>query len=82
LLVNGRALTRMSAERIDRIGELIRAQLPLADWPPEYFRVDDNIRRRDSLLSVDWPAGEALQAAIARGAEAMLAEMKRSNLRG
>jgi [NiFe] hydrogenase diaphorase moiety large subunit len=40
LLVNGRALTRMSAERIDRISELIRAQVPLADWPSEYFVVD------------------------------------------
>ena len=82
LLVNGRALTRLSAERIDRIGDLIRAQVPLADWPGEYFRVDDNIRRRDVLLSSQWLAGEALRAAIARGAEAMLEEMKRSNLRG
>jgi len=82
LLVNGRALTRMSAERIDRISELIRAQAPLADWPPEYFVIEDNIRRRDVLLGGDWPAGEAIRAAIARGAEAMLAEMKLSNLRG
>lgn len=82
LLVNGRALTRLSAERIDRISELIRAEVPLADWPGEYFRVDDNLRRRDVLLNVCWPAGEAIRAALARGAEAMLAEMKASNLRG
>ncbi len=82
LLVNGRAMTRMSAERIDRISELIRTQLPLADWPPEFALVEDNIRRRDTLLGAEWPAGEALRAAIARGAEAMLGEMKLSNLRG
>ncbi|WP_300453051.1 NAD(P)H-dependent oxidoreductase subunit E [Accumulibacter sp.] len=82
LLVNGRALTRLSAERVDRISELIRGQVPLADWPPDYFVVADNIRRRDALLNTQWPAGEALQAAIARGAEAMLSEMKLSNLRG
>jgi [NiFe] hydrogenase diaphorase moiety large subunit len=82
LLVNGQPLTRLSGERIDRISELIRAQAPLADWPAEYFRVDDHIRRRDSLLATEWPAGEALRAALARGAEAMLAEMKLSNLRG
>ncbi|MBE2257620.1 MAG: NAD(P)H-dependent oxidoreductase subunit E [Rhodobacteraceae bacterium] len=82
LLVNGRAMTRMSAERIDRIAELIRAKRPLADWPPEYLLVDDNIRRRDALLAAAWPPGEALRAAIARGADAMLAEMKLSNLRG
>jgi [NiFe] hydrogenase diaphorase moiety large subunit len=81
-LVNGRALTRMSAERIDRISELIRSQAPLADWPSEYFVVEDNIRRRDALLGTQWPAGEAIRAAIARGAEAMLGEMKISNLRG
>ena len=82
LLVNGRALTRMSVERIDRISELIRSQVPLADWPDEYFVVEDNLRRRDALLSTEWPAGEALRAAIARGSEAMLAQMKLSNLRG
>ena len=82
LLVNGRALTRMSVERIDHLGELIRAQIPLADWPEAYFVVADNIRRRDSLLACDWPAGTALQAALARGAEAMLDEMKISKLRG
>ena len=35
LLVNNRPLTRMSAERIDRISELIRKQAPLSDWPRE-----------------------------------------------
>ena len=82
LLINGQPLTHLSGERIDGISELIRAQAPLADWPTEYFRVDDNIRRRDSLLATEWPAGEALRAALARGAAAMLAEMKLSNLRG
>ena len=82
LLVNGRAMSRMSGERIDRISELIRAQTPLEEWPAEYFVIADNIRRRDVLLGGDWPAGEAIRAAIARGAEAMLAEIKVSNLRG
>jgi len=82
LLVNGRAATRMSAERIDRICELIRAQTPLEDWPGEYFMVADNIRRRDVLLGGEWFVGEAVRAALARGSGAMLAEMKRSNLRG
>ncbi|HCV14689.1 MAG TPA: NADP oxidoreductase, partial [Candidatus Accumulibacter sp.] len=47
LLVNGQVLTRLSAERIDRIGELIRAQVAMADWAPEGFQVADNIRRRE-----------------------------------
>ena len=82
LLVNDRVLTRLSAERVDRIAELIRAQTPVADWPADYFRVEDNIRRRDVLLGGDWLAGEAIRAALARGADSMLAEMKLSNLRG
>ncbi|WP_291993405.1 NAD(P)H-dependent oxidoreductase subunit E [Candidatus Accumulibacter sp. ACC003] len=82
LLVNGRPLSRLSAERVDRIAELIRGQLPLADWPSEYFRIDDNIRRRDAVLAGEWPAGQALRAALGRGAEAMLGEMKLANLRG
>ena len=82
LLVNGRAITRLSAERVDRIAELIRSERPLADWPADYFVVADNIRRRDVLLGGSWPAGEALRAAIARGSEAMLAEMTLSRLRG
>ena len=82
VLVNGQALTGMTTECIDRICELIRANVPLAEWPQAYFAVADNIRRRDVLLSGDWPAGEAIRAAVARGAEAMLAELKLSNLRG
>ncbi|WP_367266939.1 NAD(P)H-dependent oxidoreductase subunit E [Propionivibrio sp.] len=82
VLVNGQALTGMTTERIDRICELIRAKAPLSEWPSAYFAVADNIRRRDVLLSGDWPAGEAIRAAIARGAVAMLAELKLSNLRG
>ncbi len=82
MLVNGRALTRISAERIDRICELIRGQAPLEEWPREYFFVEDNIRRRDVLFGGQWMTGEAVKAVIARGPDAMLAEMKLSNLRG
>ncbi len=82
LLVNGRPLTRMSAERIDCISDLIRKQAPMSDWPREYFQIEDNIRRHDVLLGRQWPLGEAVNAAVARGREAMLDEMKVSNLRG
>jgi [NiFe] hydrogenase diaphorase moiety large subunit len=82
LLVNGRAISRLSAERVDALCDLIRAQTPLTDWPPEFFQIEDNIRRRDVLLTGQWNAGEAIKAAVARGAEAMLGELKRSNLRG
>ncbi len=82
ILINGRALTQLSADRIDRICELIRSETPLGEWPRDYFVVEDNIRRRDAQLGSEWPAGDAIVAVIARGPEAMLAEMKLSNLRG
>lgn len=81
-LVNGMAISRLTAERIDAIAELVRNQIPLSDWPVDFFRIEDNIRRTDVLLGNTWNAGEAVRAAVARGAEGMLAEMKRSNLRG
>ncbi|MFA5371436.1 MAG: NAD(P)H-dependent oxidoreductase subunit E, partial [Sideroxydans sp.] len=45
LLVNERVITRLTAQRVQEIGQLIRNRTPLADWPVELFHVDDNIRR-------------------------------------
>ncbi len=82
LLVNGRPLTRVDHRRVNQIAELIRRKEPLYAWPSELFRVDDNIRRRDALLGPDQRPGEALRAALARGREDWLAQMRLSNLRG
>jgi len=82
ILVNNRAITRMTPRRVDEICELVRGRVPLADWPADYFKVEDNIRRADMLLGSAWVPGDALQAAIARGPQGMLAELKRANLRG
>jgi [NiFe] hydrogenase diaphorase moiety large subunit len=64
---NGRAIARLTSERIDAIAELIRAQRPLEAWPEHLFVIDDNIRRRDALLAAAIEPGEALRASIARG---------------
>ncbi|HMT14962.1 MAG TPA: NAD(P)H-dependent oxidoreductase subunit E, partial [Aestuariivirga sp.] len=82
LLVNNMAVTRLTPRRIDEICDLIKAGLPLASWPSYYFKVENNIRRRDMLLGANWDPGVALRAAIARGPKGMLNEMKISNLRG
>ena len=82
VLVNYRAITRMSMERVDAMAELIRNQMPLADWPAEWFAVEDNIRRKDALLDHGLAPGEALAAAMARGAAAFIDEIKASGLRG
>jgi len=83
LLVNHhQVVTRLDAQRVARIAELVEADVPPAQWPAEWSVVDDNIRRADVLLGSTLAPGEALAAASARGAEGTLEEVKRSNLRG
>ncbi len=82
LLVNNRAITRLTPRRIDEICDLVRAEAPLADWPAHYFHVEDNIRRADMLLGSAFRTGEATRAAIALGPQGVLAEVRKSNLRG
>lgn len=67
ILVNGVAITRMSEQRVDEICELISSKTPLAEWPADYFRVDDNIYRKDILLKTEVQPGEAIGASVARG---------------
>jgi [NiFe] hydrogenase diaphorase moiety large subunit len=82
LLVNNRAVTLLTPERIDAICALIRARTPLDDWPAQFFEVSDNIRRADMLLGAPCAPGEAIRTALARGRDGMFAELKKSNLRG
>ncbi|MRR50040.1 MAG: NADP oxidoreductase, partial [Rhodocyclaceae bacterium] len=67
VLVNYRAITRMTPQRVEQMVELIRERKPLADWPAEWFHVDDNIRRKDILLGHTLTPGDALLACVARG---------------
>ena len=76
MLVNGLAIGRLSPSRITTICELIREQVPLPAWPPELFRIDDNVRRRDRLLASAPASGEALAAGLARGARGLLDEVE------
>ncbi len=82
LLVNNLPATRLTAWRIDEICGLIRARTPLDQWPEEFFRVEDHIRRADLLLGAAERPGEAIRAALALGAQGFLDELKKSNLRG
>jgi [NiFe] hydrogenase diaphorase moiety large subunit len=68
--------------RLDRIVELVSRQVPLAQWPGEFFEVVSNIRRADILLGRHFADGSALRAVLKRGPEAILEEMVKSGLRG
>lgn len=83
LLVNQhQVLTRMTPERVDALADLIETNAPIDTWPAAWFQIDDQIRRAGVLLSAPPFRGEALKASLTRGAEAMLAEMSASRLRG
>lgn len=82
LLVNNYTVTKLTEQRMDEICDLIRAQVPLANWPVEFFRVTDNIQRKGLLLEEGFEPGSALKAAFAKGQTGMLDEVKASGLRG
>ncbi len=78
VLVNYRAITRMTPERVVQMAELIQQQVPLTKWPPEWFSIEDNVRRADILLNNAMPPGEALRAALMRAADQESAANARS----
>ncbi len=79
LLVNNYAVAGLTAARIDEIAELIRNRVPLAEWPPGFFKVEDNIRRADILLGSDLKPGDALRAARERApSDGLMASNMRS----
>lgn len=85
LLVNHHAvITHMDAVRVAALADLVCRDVPLAQWPPEWFRLDVNIRRRGVLLDETAPQepGRAVRAALARGADGVLDELTTTRLRG
>ncbi len=81
-LVNGHALTRLDRPRIDAIVALINQQVPLTQWPTEFFTVDDNIYLAGLLLKNPVTPGEALKARYQKGLAETLKEIEMSGLRG
>ncbi len=82
MLVNGRAIARLTPARIGAISALIRGGQPVSDWPDNLFSIDSHILRKDLLLGTALAPGDGITAAIARGREATLSEIKRAELRG
>jgi [NiFe] hydrogenase diaphorase moiety large subunit len=67
LLVNGRAIGRLTEARVGQIAELILKRVPLHDWPAEFFAIEDNVRRADILLGHSLKPGDPIRAALRRG---------------
>ncbi|RLA18024.1 MAG: NADP oxidoreductase, partial [Gammaproteobacteria bacterium] len=81
-LVNGYALTHLDRQRIDAIAQLIEQQIPIKQWPAEFFTVNDNIYQTDLLLQEPIESGAALKARYQRGLTETLTEIDISGLRG
>ena len=82
MLVNGRAITSLTHQRVQEIAQLIRNRTPLADWPADFFVVEDNIRRGGLLLDNKLAYGEVLRSAVASGGQHIVDTVKASGLRG
>ncbi|MDO8811935.1 MAG: NAD(P)H-dependent oxidoreductase subunit E, partial [Gallionella sp.] len=82
MLVNGRAITRLTHQRVQEIGSLIRNRTPIEDWSADFFHVDDNIRRSGPLLDNTIAPGDVLRAALTLGGKDIVEAVKNSGLRG
>ncbi len=82
MLVNGQAIARLTPERIGAIASLIRGGVPMERWPENLFVIHSHIQRRDLVLSTPLAPGDAIDAALRRGATATIGEVTRSGLRG
>jgi [NiFe] hydrogenase diaphorase moiety large subunit len=69
LLVNGLAIPAITDERIESIGDLVLARVPVAEWPAEFFTVQDNVRRADVMLAHGLKPGDPIRAALQRGTQ-------------
>jgi [NiFe] hydrogenase diaphorase moiety large subunit len=82
LLVNGRAITQLTHQRVQEIAQLIRNRTPLGDWPADFFHIEENIRRSGTLLGSTLALGEVLRAAFSLGEQNVIETVKASGLRG
>ena len=82
LINHQQVVTRLTPERIEQMAALIEQQVPPALWPAEWSRVEDSIRLADVKLGHQPAPGQGIAAAIARGPQGMLDDLKRAKLRG
>ncbi len=82
LLVNGRAITRLTHQRVLEIVHLIRNRAPVGEWPADFFRVEDNIRRKGPVLESRIEPGAIMRQALSADTPGITETIKASGLRG
>ena len=81
-LINGRALTWLTARRADEIADLINSNTPLDAWPPDFFAVTNPVWRHNLTLSHPIEPGLAIRKVLTDGPEAMITALRNAGLRG
>ncbi len=81
-LVNGFALPALDKNRLGLIANLIRAQLPVAEWPRALLDVSDNVRKTGPLLGEPFSPGAGVARAQSMGPDGILAQLEAAGLRG
>jgi [NiFe] hydrogenase diaphorase moiety large subunit len=86
LLVNSLVVSRLDNGRIEQIADLIESEVDVTEWPQAFFLVEDNIQRRDQLLSKQTadltPDGSALRALLEHDETTLLETIETSGLQG
>ncbi len=82
LLVNGLPITGIDPVKISHIADLVETEIPIPEWPAEWFSITDNICREDLILQHRFAAGDGMRAMLARGIDSTLDEISKSALRG
>lgn len=83
LLINHhQVITRLDAARVDALAALMLSEVPVEDWPTDWFHVDNTVHRADVLLSGLPALAPALPVVLAREPQALIDELARAGLRG
>ena len=83
LLINHhQVITRLDASRVDALAALMRDEVPVDDWPADWFHVHNPVRRAGPLLTGLPADAPALSAVIAREPQDLIDELARAGLRG
>ncbi|PVZ65421.1 NAD(P)H-dependent oxidoreductase subunit E [Pelagibaculum spongiae] len=82
LLINGFAMGRINAQRVDDILALISTDTPLDQWPANWFEISSNIRKPGPLLRHHVVAGEALAKVKTASPEDFILKLDHAGLKG
>ncbi len=82
MLVNGLAVERVDAARAEEMARLIKSDVPVEEWPLDWFLVGDELEQKGPLLDAKLEPGKATERAIRLGPRLALAELEVAGLRG